>query len=424
MRAAVREAESALGPITAVVHGAGVNVPALLGSLDEAAFLQTLAPKLQGARQHPRGGRGGPAQAAGDLRLDHRPDGLARRGRLWRRQRMAGATDRAVPAGASGLSLPGPGVVGLVGRRHGGSAGARRGPGAARGSRRFRPTRACRNFRRLVASPAPAVSLVVAGRFGDPPGSARSRRSDLPLLRFLEQPLVDYPGVELVVEATLATESDPYLDDHVFQGERLFPAVMGLEAMAQAAMAVLRMSEAAGLRGPAVRPPIVVPRRPVDDDPPRRAGAGAGPRRCGPPQRRRRPSSSIISARLAGSEPRARSPRRIEPDTSLTGRRVARGTDRSRGGTLRSTPVPGRPIPTTEAAIGGYGRPSAWPRSPAPTGGVVPSLLPAELVLGDPAARDAAIHAVQACIPQATILPIGVDRLIPGVCRPRPALIS
>ena len=39
---------------------------------------------------------------------------------------------------------------------------------------------------------------------------------------------------------------------------------------------------------------------------------------------------------------------------------------------------------------------------------------PGRLVLGDPAARDAVIHAVQACIPQATILPVGVDRLIPG----------
>ncbi len=39
-----------LGPITAVLHGAGVNVPRPLGSLDEAAFSQTLAPKLQGLR--------------------------------------------------------------------------------------------------------------------------------------------------------------------------------------------------------------------------------------------------------------------------------------------------------------------------------------------------------------------------------------
>ena len=40
--------------------------------------------------------------------------------------------------------------------------------------------------------------------------------------------------------------------------------------------------------------------------------------------------------------------------------------------------------------------------------------LPGRLVLGDPAARDAAIHAVQACIPQAVVLPVGLERLVPG----------
>jgi enediyne polyketide synthase len=37
--------------------------------------------------------------------------------------------------------------------------------------------------------------------------------------------------------------------------------------------------------------------------------------------------------------------------------------------------------------------------------------LPAGLCLGDAGARDVAIHAIQACIPQATLLPTGVDRL-------------
>jgi enediyne polyketide synthase len=32
-------------------------------------------------------------------------------------------------------------------------------------------------------------------------------------------------------------------------------------------------------------------------------------------------------------------------------------------------------------------------------------------VLGDPGARDAAIHAVQACVPQVTLLPVGVERI-------------
>jgi hypothetical protein len=49
---------------------------------------------------------------------------------------------------------------------------------------------------------------------------------------------VFYPGVELVADAFLSSDSDPYLDEHVYHGERLFPAVMGLEAMAQAAMAL------------------------------------------------------------------------------------------------------------------------------------------------------------------------------------------
>jgi enediyne polyketide synthase len=37
--------------------------------------------------------------------------------------------------------------------------------------------------------------------------------------------------------------------------------------------------------------------------------------------------------------------------------------------------------------------------------------LPGGLVLGDPGARDAAIHAVQACVPQVALLPVGVERI-------------
>ncbi|HEV2844876.1 MAG TPA: polyketide synthase dehydratase domain-containing protein, partial [Thermoanaerobaculia bacterium] len=38
--------------------------------------------------------------------------------------------------------------------------------------------------------------------------------------------------------------------------------------------------------------------------------------------------------------------------------------------------------------------------------------LPDRLVLGDPGARDAAIHGIQACIPHSTLLPTGVDRVV------------
>jgi enediyne polyketide synthase len=38
--------------------------------------------------------------------------------------------------------------------------------------------------------------------------------------------------------------------------------------------------------------------------------------------------------------------------------------------------------------------------------------LPAEFVLGNPAARDAALHAIQACIPHRRILPVGIGRMV------------
>ena len=64
--------------------------------------------------------------------------------------------------------------------------------------------------------------MVVAGRFGIPP-ALPVEGDELPLLRFLERPLVDYPGIELVADADLTSETDPYLDDHVFRGERSSP---------------------------------------------------------------------------------------------------------------------------------------------------------------------------------------------------------
>ena len=47
------------------------------------------------------------------------------------------------------------------------------------------------------------------------------------------------PQVDLIARATLSLDRDLYLEDHVYRGSRLFPAVFGLEAMAQAAARVL-----------------------------------------------------------------------------------------------------------------------------------------------------------------------------------------
>src|SRR5258708_35202755 len=110
----------------------------------------------------------------------------------------------------------------------------------------------------LVARSLPAVAVVVTGRFGDPP-TLKLEQPDLPFLRFLEQPRVFYPGVELIVDAVLSPDADPYVDDHVYHGERLFPAVMGLEAMAQAAMALAGGAGAAAFATGEIHPPPAPP---------------------------------------------------------------------------------------------------------------------------------------------------------------------
>src|SRR6185312_10426448 len=91
---------------------------------------------------------------------------------------------------------------------------------------------------RLLCRKSANVAAVVMGRLRDMP-TLKVEMAELPFLRFLEKPRVYYPKIELVVDAELSTATDPYLDDHIFRGERLLPAVMGMEAMAQVFTALM-----------------------------------------------------------------------------------------------------------------------------------------------------------------------------------------
>jgi enediyne polyketide synthase len=81
-------------------------------------------------------------------------------------------------------------------------------------------------------------STVVSSRFGPPPNLSLGP-NQLPMLRFVDEPKLHFPGVELIVETTLSLGRDPYLADHLVDGHALLPGVVGLEAMAQVASAML-----------------------------------------------------------------------------------------------------------------------------------------------------------------------------------------
>jgi enediyne polyketide synthase len=80
-------------------------------------------------------------------------------------------------------------------------------------------------------------TIAVTSRFGPPP-DMQLGSVELPMGRFIDEPKVHFPGVELIVETVLTRGRDPYLDDHVVSGQAVMPMVMGLEAMAQIAAAL------------------------------------------------------------------------------------------------------------------------------------------------------------------------------------------
>ena len=417
VRSAVGELAARLGPVTAILHGAGINEPKLLSALEAHDFQRTLAPKVQGLHNLLA------AVSADRLRL------LLTFGSIIARTGMRGEADYAFAN--DWLSFE---VERFAGENpscrclnvewsvwSGVGMGERLGRVDAlvrEGISPISPDQGVAILERLLAEPLPTVSVIVSGRFGELP-TLCLERPELPFQRFLEIPRVFFPGVELVADAELSASSDPYLVDHEFQNQRLWPAVFGLEAMAQAAMAVTGSNELPRFEDVRFERPISVPaeRRVAI----RLAALVAGPGEVDvvveseetafqAAHFRARCRFGASSSEAREPDPQAASlPERLPIDPAkdlyggplfhrgrfrrLTGYRVLRATE------CLAEISPCEPNGDSTRGSGGWFSP----------------YLPAELTLGDPGARDAAIHAVQACIPHSTLLPVGVDRLEPGL---------
>jgi enediyne polyketide synthase len=418
VRAAMERIASELGPVTAILHGAGTNAPRPLSALDEESFLRTLAPKVAGLRNVLA------AIEPGELKL------LVTFGSIIARTGLPGEADYAVAnewlaraterfaaehPGCRCLALEWSVWAGVgMGEKLGTVERLR-----AQGISPIPPDTGVAMLRELVSRPLPSVSVVVTGRFGDPP-TLEVARPELPLLRYLEKLRVWIPGVELVVDAEVSADTDPHLSDHVYQGEPLFAAVLGLEAMAQAAMALSETVEIPAFENVVFQRPVAVP-----------AGRSTTLRIAA---LLREPGVVEVALRDAatgfaadhfravcrfGATTDAAS--RLLPTVLPQNRRVALDPQDLYGGILfhrgRFRRVQGyRNLSATEclAEIAPDGAASWFGR-----------YLPDRLVLGDPGARDAAIHGIQACIPHATLLPIGVQRVVSrGISNDVPLLLA
>lgn len=413
VKAAVQLITEELGPVTAVLHGAGRNEPVPLAQLDESAFLQTLGPKITGLNA---------VLAAVDqasLRL------LVTFGSIIGRTGLRGQADYATAnAWLTELTTsyqaqhPECRCLALEWSVWAGAGmGERLGVLESLSSEGISPIGiddGISILSELLARPDLPTAAVVMGRVGDLP-TVRLASTELPLTRFLDRPRVYYPGVELVADAELSADSDPYLTEHLLDGEMLFPAVLGIEAMAQAAAALAEPDSLPVLEGVEFLHPIVVP---ADGSVTIRIAAL---RRGDAVDVVIRSSDTSFQAdhfratlRWLGTGPVDNRPER-GPD-GLPGVSLDPGRDLY-GGIL----FQGRRF----QRVLGYRRLAATAcvaeisaRPPESVGDWFGSFLPASLLLGDPGARDAFMHAIQCCVPDATLLPAGVDRIYPGVPQP------
>ena len=402
LQRAIKQGESALGPITAVLHAAGANTPQPIRTLDLDACQRTLAPKVTGLQTLLS------ILDANCLRL------LITFGSIIARTGFQGEADYALAnewmtylteqwqkehpqcrclavewSAWSGVGM-GAKIANLTTLRN-------------QGISMIPPESGTKFLLRLLRSQLPGVAVVASSRFGRS-STLQLKPQTLPHLRFLEQTRVFYPQVEIVSGAHLSAETDPYLKDHELHQQQIFPAVMGLEQMAQAAMAV------AGAQSPPVfervefTRPIIV------------GSDGA---------------TVVRAVALAESRGRVQvALRNGDTGFSVDHFRAVCSFEDHRPASLFDDHRIGSPLPL-DPIRDLYGKSLfQGPRfqclshyteltASSCVAEIVPSqvdpwfarYLPGTFILGHPGVRDAAIHAIQACIPHRRVLPVGVDRI-------------
>ena len=405
VKSAVAEVGDRLGRITALLHGAGRNVPQALANLDEDAFKRTLAPKIAGLEAVLT------AIDPANLRL------LVSFGSIIGRAGLRGEADYSVAndwmtdlTRRVGAEYPQCRSLSIEWSVWSGSGmGEKLGVLESLMREGIDPIptdEGVAMLGALLADPSTPDTVVVMGRAQGLPTIALERR-ELPLLRFVERPVVHYPGIELVVDADLSGASDHYLPDHLLDGDLLFPAVFGMEAMVQAAFALTDRGDPPVLEDVEFLRPIVVPpdgettlRVAVLLDGPDTVRAVIRSGETGFQADHFRATLRYgvpLPDRAAGAQaPGARLP--IEPAEELYGPVLFQGA--------RFQRVLGyRELAATHCVAEISTRAAeSW----------FAVFLPGNRLTGDPGARDAFMHAIQCCVPDATLLPAGVERLYLG----------
>ncbi|GAA0458615.1 polyketide synthase [Actinoplanes capillaceus] len=406
VHAAMADAARELGPITAVLHGAGRNIPYALTDLDHDEFRATFAPKIDGLRAVLA------ALEPGRLRLLLTFGSIIGQSGLHGEAHYAMANEwLAALTRQAAADHPGSRVLCLAWSVWSGVGMGERLSVVESLSRAgitpVTPEQGVQIMRRLLADRDTPEVVVVSGRTGSIDTIQRDT-PELPLLRFVGKPLVRYHGVELVTEIDLNAGTDPYLADHLLDGNLLFPAVFGMEAMTQVAAAATGRKQTPVIEDAQFVRPIIVPPTgtttiriavAVTDDDTVVAAIRSSETGFSADHFRARLCFGRLDAPDGPPEQtRAQLPPvPLDPATQLYGPVLFQGGRFQRVRQYHRASA--RHVDVDVEALD-----PGW----------FAGYLPGELLLGDPGVRDALMHGNQVCVPHATLLPTGVDRIYPA----------
>ena len=230
---AVREIRKDMGQITGVIHGAGLNHPKSASQVSVEDALQEISPKLMGALNLIFALKDAPPKLFVGISSIIGVTGMP--GNAW-----YGFSNEALDLVLRRFAADHPGADSLSVAY---SIWRDEGMGAKMGSvenlRKMGieaiPSReGVQRFVHLFLNDPGVHKVIIAGRLGSLDTWISETTPAPESAKFLETPLHLTPGVETVFQPHLTLEKNPYLKDHLFNGSYLFPAVFGLEAMAQA----------------------------------------------------------------------------------------------------------------------------------------------------------------------------------------------
>lgn len=388
-------AAGVLGTVRGLLHGAGVNSPQRMGAVTPETLKRTLAPKVVGLRTL--------LDAAPALRL------VIAFGSIIGRRGLPGEAEYCVANDWLRAEVEDAAAARTDCRFHllewslwsGIGMGERMGVVAGLAATGITPIAAQDGppaMMRVLADRDAPVTVLLTGRFPAGPTLTAAGPPPEPL-RFTEDLPVRFAGVEAVLEASLSLGDDPYLDEHRIEGVPVLPAVVGLEAMAQAVDAVTGERRGWAFEDVDLRSPVT-----VED----------------------RGSRLVRVLALHDGEDGVRVELSDESDGFRTDRFTA---------TVRDAAAQDRSFPPVDGAgthdahpfygpllfhrgrfrrLLGYDLLSAFEvlaRVRAePDTTWFSEFHHQRLLLGDPGAHDAALHVLLACVPHRRALPVGADR--------------